>query len=156
MRGGVVVRPARQRDLAAIVEIEREAFPRPWSMDTFASILHRAETELLVGVDGDAVVGYAVLVRATGEAELANLAVSPAQRGKGVGEALLQHANRILVDQGVRRLYLAVRTSNTGAIRLYERFGFRGIGVHRSYYRDPAEDACILSLDLPGPGESAN
>lgn len=156
MRGGVAVRPARQRDLAAIVEIETAAFPRPWSRDTFADILHRAGAELLVGVDGDAVVGYAVLVRATGEAELANLAVSPAHRGRGVGEALLQHATRTLVDHGVRRLYLAVRSSNTGAIRLYERFGFRGIGVHRSYYRDPAEDACILSLDLSGPDESAS
>lgn len=156
MRGRVAVRPARQRDLAAIVEIETATFPRPWNRDTFVNILRRAETELLVGVDGNAVVGYAVLVRATGEAELANLAVSPAHRGQGVGEALLQHATRTLVDHGVRRLYLAVRTSNTGAIRLYERFGFRGIGVHRSYYREPAEDARILSLDLSGPGESAN
>jgi len=156
VRGGVAVRRARERDLPAIVEIEAVAFPRPWCMDTFADILRRPETDLLVAADGDAVVGYTVLVRATGEAELANLAVSPTHRGRGIGEALLEQAVRTLVDLGVRHLYLAVRASNRGAIRLYERFGFRGIGVHRSYYRDPAEDARVLSLDLSRSSESSD
>lgn len=156
MRGGVAVRRARKRDLTAIAEIETAAFSRPWCLDTFKDVLLRPETELLVAADGDAVVGYAVLVRATGEAELANLAVSRGHRSRGVGEALLSEAARTLVDQGVRHLYLAVRASNTGALRLYERFGFRVIGVHRSYYRDPVEDARILSLGLSGSGESAD
>ncbi len=156
MRGGVAVRGGRKRDLPAVVEIEAAAFSRPWCMDTFADILRRPEADLLVAADADAVVGYAVLLRAAGEAELANLAVSPLHRNRGVGEELLAQASRTLLNQGVRRLYLAVRVSNTGAISLYERFGFRRIGVHRSYYRDPAEDARVLSLDLSGPEESAD
>lgn len=156
MRGGVAVRGGRERDLPAIVEIEAAAFQRPWCSDTFADILRRPEADLLVAAEGDAVVGYAVLVRTTGEAELANLAVSPMHRKQGVGEALLTHAAGTLVELGVRHLYLAVRASNVGAISLYERFGFRGIGVHRSYYRDPAEDARVLALDLSRSGESAD
>lgn len=150
MRGGVEVRRAREQDLAAIAEIETAAFSRPWCLNTFTDILRRPEAELLVAADGDAVVGYAVLVRAIGEAELANLAVSRAHRSQGVGEALLSEAARTLVDQGVRHLFLAVRASNAGAIRLYERFGFQVIGIHPSYYRDPVEDARILSLGLSG------
>ena len=155
MRGGVGVRRARTEDLDAICEIEAAAFSRPWCRDTFASILLRMEAELLVATDRDVVVGYTVLICATGEAELANLAVSPANRGQGVARALLAEATRTLEDRGVSHLYLAVRASNTGAINLYERFGFQGIGMHQSYYQDPAEDACILSLELSGSGDSS-
>lgn len=153
MRGGVAVRRARRKDLCAIVEIETAAFSRPWCADTFTEILLRPDADLLVAAEGDTVVGYTVLVCATGEAELANLAVSQTHRSQGVGEALLAQAARTLVDRGVRHLHLAVRASNTGAISLYERFGFQGIGVHHAYYRDPTEDARILSLDVSGPGE---
>lgn len=152
MRGaeerGVRVRWAVGGDLSAVVEIEEATFSRPWSRDAFAKALDRPEVDMLVATDRGKAVGYMVLVTGAGEAELANLAVSTRFRNRGVGRALLVRAAEILPDQGADFLYLAVRESNEKAIRFYERFGFAEIGTHRSYYRNPSEDARVLALEL--------
>ena len=148
MRGVVAVRQAREDDLAAIIEIEEATFTEAWSPGTFASLLGRDDMVVLVAVEGGVVVGYGVVVIGEGEAELANLAVSAARRGRGAGEALLAHALDVLREHGVGWVYLAVRASNTRAAELYRRFGFHEIGRHRSYYADPLEDALVLAVEL--------
>ena len=148
MSGAAQVRRARRGDLAAIVEIEEATFSEAWTLETFASGLRRDDMVVLVATEGEAVAGYAVVVIGEGEAELANLAVSAARRGRGTGEALLGGAIEILRDQGVRCAYLAVRASNERAARLYRRFGFRKIGMHARYYSRPREDALVLALEL--------
>ena len=45
---------------------------------------------------------------------------------------------------GRRGYTLEVRVSNAGAIKLYERLGFKGRGVRRGYYTDNREDALIM------------
>ncbi len=148
MRGAVGVRGAREDDLAAIVEIEAATFAGAWSAGTFASLLGRDEMVVRVAVEGGAVVGYGVAVIGEGEAELANLAVSAARRGRGVGEALLADILAGLRDRDLGLVYLAVRESNTRAAELYRRFGFSEIGRHGSYYANPLEDALVLALEL--------
>ena len=86
MSGAVAVRGAEAHDLPAIVEIEKATFSRPWTRETFASVLEHAEADLLVATDGRTVVGYAVLLAGGAEAELANLAVSAGCRKRGVRE----------------------------------------------------------------------
>ncbi len=74
-----------------------------------------------------------------------NVAVFPQHRGKGVAttllEALLEEARR----RGGEFLSLEVRPSNTGAVRLYEKLGFRREGRRKSFYTDPREDALLLT-----------
>lgn len=145
---GVAVRRAREDDLAAIVAIEAATFAEAWSPETFASLLGREETVVLVATEEEAVIGYGVVVIAGGEAELANLAVSAARRGRGAGEALLRRALGILRELEIGLVCLAVRPSNIRATELYRRFGFREIGRHRSYYSEPPEDALVLALEV--------
>ena len=148
MSGAAAVRRARREDLAAIVRIEEATFSEAWTPETFASGLGRDDMVVLVATEGEEVAGYAVVVIGEGEAELANLAVSAARRGRGTGEALLEGALGVLRDRGTRRAYLAVRASNERAARLYRRFGFREIGTHAGYYARPREDALVLALEL--------
>lgn len=145
---GVVVRRARDDDLAAIAGIEEATFSEAWSPETFASLLSRDEAVVLAAVEGGVVIGYGVALIGEGEAELANLAVNSARRGRGAGEALLSRVLDHLRESGVGRVYLAVRSSNTRAAELYRRFGFREIGRHGSYYAEPREDALVLALEL--------
>lgn len=150
MSGGVAVRRARGDDLAAILAIEEATFSEAWSPGTFTSVLHREDVVALVATEGEVLAGYAVAVIGDGEAELANLAVRAARRGRGTGEALLKAVLEALADRGVACVYLAVRTSNDQAVRLYGRFGFKEIGCHAGYYAAPREDALILALELGG------
>jgi ribosomal-protein-alanine N-acetyltransferase len=63
-----------------------------------------------------------------------SLAVDPTRRRSGLGEKLMKAMLQSLGEQGVRRVYLEVEGSNTGALKLYERLGFVTIGTLPDYY----------------------
>jgi len=70
------------------------------------------------------------------EGWIKDIAVSPAARGKGLGEALLRHSFSRLHERGVSRFGLKVDARNpTGAVRLYERVGMRVVKRHRAYVK---------------------
>jgi ribosomal-protein-alanine N-acetyltransferase len=76
-----------------------------------------------------------------------NVAVAPARRRQGIASALLHRLLDLTKDDALRGYTLEVRVSNTGAIELYERFGFRVKGRRRGYYTDNREDALIMWRD---------
>jgi ribosomal-protein-alanine N-acetyltransferase len=90
-----------------------------------------------------------------------NIAVDPDRRRNGIATALITALLREVSERD-SQVTLEVRRSNTGAVALYERFGFRSAGVRRRYYQDNGEDAVIMwrtpatlrgSLDdVPGHG----
>lgn len=152
---GPTVRRMTAADLPAVVAIETEAFSTPWQLDTFEGLLDRDGLELMVLADGSErgggegeVLGYAVLWCVLDQGELANIAVRPELRGRGLGARLLDEVIAVSRRRGVAKLYLEVRDSNDGALRLYERFGFREVGRRRSYYKEPREDARVMALEL--------
>ena len=135
-------------DLGAISSIERLAFSDPWSEASFAGLLSGPRVRLTVADDGSVVVGYSVLMLALPDADLANLAVAPSARGRGVGRQLLTGVVATARGAGIEHVYLEVRQSNARAIALYESAGFRAFSVRRRYYTDPVEDARVLRLVL--------
>ena len=153
-RAGVSVRPASPDDLPAIVAIERASFSDPWSKGSFISLLERPRVFFAVAVDGPkrSVIGHVVTWFVLDEAELANLAVLPAQRGRGIGGLLLGAALDAAEARGATTMYLEVRASNEAALALYGSRGFREVGRRPDYYRRPVEDALILRLELSPPG----
>ena len=146
----VALRRAQPGDLSAIMAIETASFRRPWRMETFASLLGRPDTDVLVATLEGTVVGYAILAARVGDTELANLAVDSRHRRRGVASALLRGCLEILRDRDERWVLLAARASNEVAAGLYAAFGFREIGRHPDYYGDPPEDAVIFALEV-GP-----
>lgn len=143
------LRPATARDVNAVAAIEQLAFSDPWSAASFAGLVRAARSELTVAEDAARrIVGYSVLLLAGPDADLANLAVAPAARGKGIGRLLLAGVLERARAAGVQHLYLEVRESNSRAIALYESAGFRAFGRRRRYYKDPVEDARILRIEL--------
>ena len=94
------------------------------------------------------VLGFAAFQRLIDEAELRNIVVDPEHRRQGVGKALIGEACKVLLQAGTKRLFLEVRKSNQAALGLYYLFGFTIASERREYYRDPLEDAYVLSLDL--------
>jgi ribosomal protein S18 acetylase RimI-like enzyme len=61
----------------------------------------------------------------TGLGAIQNLGVTPAHRGRGLGQALLLQALHGFCRAGLGRAFLEVTAQNEGAIRLYRRLGFR-------------------------------
>lgn len=147
--------PMRLEDVPDVAELERQVFPDPWSADSFlAEVERRPDVGWPVVVrEDDRIVAYAVVWFIVDEIHIGNIAVHPDQRGRGLGRWLLE---RILSEGRHRGMVygtLEVRPSNTAAITLYERFGFRRIAVRRRYYRNNGEDAWVLAIALDPSAE---
>lgn len=147
--GQVKFRSMRLDDVAAICEIEAEAFTTPWSAGAFHNELtnnHFAHY-LVMELDGD-IIGYGGMWLIVDEAHVTNIAVRAAHRGKKLGERLLLQLQAAAVFLGAERMTLEVRVSNTIAQRLYAKLGFIPGGLRKGYYTDNGEDAMIMWAHL--------
>ena len=136
--------------LDQVLAIEVVASPHPWTRGNFEDSL-RAGYEAQMLLDGDAVVGYFVAMKGVDEVHLLNITVAPESQGRGLGRLLLEALCLWSRQQGAQWLWLEVRVSNQRAQLVYERHGFRRVGMRKSYY--PAahgrrEDAIVMSLQL--------
>lgn len=141
----VVVTPMRRRHLRGVLRIEHQVYPRPWSMGLFLGELAAPSgRSYVVARIGASVVGYAGLMAVLDDGHITTIAVEPRWSRCGIGTRLLACTVRRAVALGVQQLTLEVRMSNTGAQRLYQRFGFAPAGVRRAYYVDTNEDAMVM------------
>ncbi|MDR3387426.1 MAG: GNAT family N-acetyltransferase [Rudaea sp.] len=133
------IRRATIADLDALVALELHAFTTDHlSRRQYRHHLLSPTAAVLAAVDGSGLLGKAVVFfRAHSDiARLYSIAVGHRARGRGLGEALLAAAERMARDCGCSRMRLEVRQDNAGAIRLYERQGYRRFGARTGYYED--------------------
>ena len=142
------VEPMRLEDIPAVHDIERLSFPAPWPSYAFRQELeaNRMARYLVVRAD-DGVVAYAGIWLMVDEAHITTFAVLPRWRRQGVGARLLFELLELAADLGAHVVTLEVRLSNEPARRLYQRFGFRPVGVRPRYYSDNGEDALIMTTE---------
>jgi ribosomal-protein-alanine N-acetyltransferase len=127
-----------------VIAIERRSYPTPWSLAMFVLELSKPSGICLTAVDPTgAIVGYCICSRYDTVWHIMNVSTSPDHRRAGVATALLTDL-LARVEEPEPRFTLEVRTSNAGAITLYERHGFRAAGLRRRYYQDNGEDAVIM------------
>jgi ribosomal-protein-alanine N-acetyltransferase len=117
----------------------------------FAGELTKPSSISLGAFEDDRLVGYVIVSRYVDAWHVMNIAVHPQHRSHGVASTLLERLFETTASDVRRGYTLEVRVSNEGAIRLYERYGFKKRGVRRGYYTDNREDALIMWRD-PGPG----
>ena len=137
-------------DLDAVVAIEREIYPHPWTHGNFADALN-AGYHCWILECAAYLAGYAVVTVAAGESHLLNLSIAAPWQRCGLGRELLRFSMGVAYDSGARRMFLEVRPSNPRAIAIYAVAGFRQIGVRRGYYpaNDSREDAVVMERALP-------
>ncbi len=146
---GVTVRAAIEDDLAAIHAIECASFGDPWSLEGFRDLVDHPRAMLDVAIDSDGtLLGYAVAWYVADESEIANIAVAPAARRRGVGALLLDRILRAAAEFGAKTVFLEVRESNEEARKLYEARQFEIAGRRLKYYSKPEEDALIMRRKL--------
>ncbi|MEX0834350.1 MAG: ribosomal protein S18-alanine N-acetyltransferase [Actinomycetota bacterium] len=138
----------KRRHLKRVMAIEREVYPRPWSPNLFISEMSDEQSRAyLVAKLGRDVIGYAGVVSYGEEAHITTIAVDPRQQRLKVGSRLMYELFMYAVNMEANAVSLEVRVSNWGAQRLYERFGFRPVGVRKNYYQEIGEDALIMWVD---------
>jgi ribosomal-protein-alanine N-acetyltransferase len=141
------IRRLQLGDLNAIEQIEKRAYPTPWSRSMFASELAKPSSICLGAFDDEQLAGYLIVSRYVDAWHVMNVAVDPDYRRRGIAQTLLEELFGRTQDDGRRGYTLEVRVSNAGAITLYEKLGFRSSGIRRGYYTDNREDAMIMWRD---------
>ncbi len=140
----MIIREMKETDAPEVAAIEEKIFSQPWSADGFRSSLSSADTlYLVVECDGQ-IAGYCGFLKSFDEADITDVAVSEACRGKGIGYQMLTELMRRGRERGIARFTLEVRVSNASAIHLYEKLGFASVGIRKNFYERPREDAMIM------------
>lgn len=127
-----------------VAKLEAECFSLPWSENAIRSELSNPLSLWLVALKDDVLIGYVGSQSVMDEADMMNLAVDANYRRQGIGEQLVASLVDHLKQLNVHSLTLEVRSSNTSAIKLYEKNGFTIVGKRPGYYQKPKEDALIL------------
>ncbi len=133
-------------DLHEVMDIERVCSANPWSRSSFAYEVGSKDSVFKVSLCGEQVIGFVCLRTMLDITHVLNIAVLPAFRRRGIGSVLLREAVRELrlLKPDMVSCTLEVRESNSAAISLYERSGFKRTGKRVHYYTNPVEDAVIM------------
>lgn len=144
----ILIEPMTVADLPAVHRIERASFSVPWPDDAYRSEIesNRLASYLVIRA-GDELVAYGGIWLMVDEAHITTFAVDPAWRRQRVGETLLLALLDVAVARRAREATLEVRLSNVPARRLYEKYGFRPVGLRPRYYSDNGEDALIMTTE---------
>lgn len=139
------IRKMKVEDLDQVVALEAKSFSTPWSRKSIEDAFLNPDNIYIVCEMDQTVIGYMGAWTSMGEADIMNIAVDEAYRRNGVGRSLMQSLEAVGKKMDVSAYFLEVRESNAAARKLYESMEFRNIGVRKHYYREPVEDAIIMS-----------
>ncbi len=157
------IRAARASDVAALIELDRNAGPQPWGAQRIARVCANSATNAnavsdtggsqqscLVWELEHELVGFIVFSATVDELSILALGVGQRFQQRGFGAALTQYVLHTAATAGAKRCVLELRASNTRAHRLYLRLGFAVDGLRKNYYphSQGREDAVLMSLSL--------
>ena len=138
---------ATEEDVPEIVAIEEASMSNPWKAPSYIEAINSDHAFVMVATEADAVAGFAVFYLTPPEAELPDIVVDANYRGRGLGRALLDFADKELQAREVDTIFLEVRVSNDPAKALYTKFGFEEIGKRKYFYSNPVEDAICMRFE---------
>lgn len=142
----IIIKPMQKDELDDVLKIEEKAYgEHHWSKDSFYGELSNNLAHYYSAFDlGGNLVGYAGSWQVIDEAHITTIAVAPEFMRKKIGEALLYRIIEECYKNKIKYVTLEVRESNTPAIKLYEKYGFKSLGVRKGYYQNNNEDALIM------------
>lgn len=144
----MAVRKMTAEDIDAAAQLEQICFSDPWTAEMLKESLENPLYCFFVDEKDGVIRGYAGMFSVLDEGNIANIAVFPEYRRRGVGEALLSALIQYGRDTDLSVLFLEVREGNLPALSLYQKLGFIETGYRRNYYHDPEEGARILAKKL--------
>lgn len=145
---GLKINPMAETDIKGIAEIEKSCFTSPWSEKSIAEELKKEQARFFVAKFNEEIIGYIGANNVLGEVYVANIAVKESFRRKGIASELLSWLIYQSESENADFISLEVRKSNSGAIALYDQFGFEKAGERKNFYTAPAENALIMTKYL--------
>lgn len=134
----------KEEDIPEVAHLEEICFSEPWSKNAISESMSAGTLFFVAKQDGK-VCGYIGISIIAGEGYITNIAVFPEYRSKGIGTALLKRVISLKDEMELDFVSLEVRSSNKAAISIYEKSEFKVEGLRKGFYRNPTEDAIIMT-----------
>ena len=149
----VTIERMTEHDLLEVVEIEESARLSPWGWNAYhLELQSQIDSIMLVarcsGAEACSIAGFIVARRLADELHVNNFAVKPDFRRQRIGQRLLRAVLSWGTANRLTHAVLEVRAGNSAAQELYRTCGFEVVGTRRRYYRDPVEDALLMTVSL--------
>lgn len=143
-KNNVIYRPIQEGDIDSMVEIEKKCFKIPWSKKMIEDDYKNGLTYYIMCEKAGKVVGYIGMWHVINEGHITNIAITPEEQGKGLANGLMKEMIRLAKEKEMIGVTLEARVSNTRALKLYEKYGFKSEGLRPDYYADNHESAVIM------------
>ena len=144
----MIITPMLSCHVPAVAALEQASFSTPWSEKSIGEELHNEWAIWYVALEGETLLGYIGTQFGLDGGDIMTIATNPEIRSRGLGQRLVETILEIFREKDLGYLTLEVRPSNAPALRLYEKLGFQEVGRRKKYYREPTEDALLLTLFL--------
>ena len=129
-----------------IERLEEQCFSMPWTAELLMSQLKDGQHEFIAAVAQEGIVlGYVGMMFVLDEGYISNVAVGPDYRRAGIADALIERLLTLCREHELSFVTLEVRSGNWPAVALYEKHGFKAVGLRKNYYERPREDALIMT-----------
>ena len=156
--GDCILRRCELSDIIPVMEINLRTLPEHYSDYFYESLLQELPESFIVAEISGKIIGYIMCKIEHGfsnfkklgfvrKGHVVSIAVIDEHRRKGFGSVLVDEALKGVKIRQCSELYLEVRSSNTDAVKLYEKLGFSIIQRLKAYYRD-GEDAYVMAIEL--------
>lgn len=145
-RADYIIRTASEAEASVLHDLDSQIFSDAWSEKSFAGSIQSVSESVPVAVctETGEVAAYAAVSYVLDEANINRIAVSPQFRGNRLGLQLLGWLENNLPEE-ITVFNLEVRESNKYAIEMYEKFGYTVLGRRKKFYRNPEEDALLMT-----------
>lgn len=131
-------------DISSIITTEFDDF---WNASTLESELKNPFSKYIVAKIENEIVGFAGVIDTVDRLEITNIVVKKNFRKNGIGNELLKNLIKLAKENEKTEITLEVNNINLPAIKLYEKNGFKNVGIRKKYYNN-TDDANIMTLKL--------
>ena len=135
-------------DLEQMKDTLYSDFDNFWSYNVLKQELENKNTTYIVAKENDEIIGFAGLSTCLDEATLNNIVVKKSHRNRGIGGELLEALIELCSELKMKTFTLEVDTENEPAIHLYEKFGFKNLGIRKNYYNNSRDAFIMTKYDL--------
>lgn len=149
MNDSVIFRKMTIEDIDQVHAIESSSFSLPWTKESFYyEMTDNEHAYYIVAEEANRLIGFCGMWLIMDQCHITNIAISPEERGKKLGERLMKEAIEVAKSNGAKTMTLEARVSNHVAQNLYRKLGFQNGGIRKRYYSDNLEDAIVMWVNF--------
>ena len=134
-------------DLDEISSTLTSCFDNFWNYNILKSELENTNSKYIVAKLNNEIVGFAGIINTLDQMEITNIVVRKDMRNQGIGNTLLNELIKLTIDSKMNTIFLEVNSNNFSAIKLYEKNGFKQVGLRKKYYNNK-DDAILMNLKI--------